>query len=300
MAASRLSLVSLYGRYISRKYKLCGLSPATVEVDSETTIHFWGPKPNSPSTGKPSLVLIHGFGPSSLFQWQHQVRPLSDHFDLYVPDLVFFGGSTTNSSDRSEIFQAVSIAKLLDKLGLNRFSVMGTSYGGMVAYHMASMWPEKVEKVVIASSAVNMVRKDQEEVAERGGVERIEDLLLPRTSKQLRKLFRLMVFKRSPVLPDFLLNNLLRTLFAENRGVKLELLKGMIIGRDDMAHVSSLKEETLIVWGEHDQIFPLKKAIELKGLLGGKVQLEVLKKTSHIPQIENPKQFNAIVKKFLC
>ncbi|XP_043706912.1 uncharacterized protein Mb2734 [Telopea speciosissima] len=300
MGASRLSLVSLFGYSLRRKYKSAGLSPKTIEVDAETTLHFWGPKPSSESTGKPPLLLIHGFGPSGIFQWQHQIRPLSAHFDLYVPDLIFFGKSTTKSSERSEVFQAVSLGKLFDKLELKRFSVMGTSYGGMVAYHMASMWPERIEKVVIASSAVNMVRKDEEETRERAKVERIDELMLPSTAPQLRNLFRLAVFKPPSILPNFLLNDLLSTLFNENREEKMELLKGLTIGSDDVAHVSPLQVEALIVWGEQDQIFPLKKAIDLKGLLGGKVELEILNNTSHVPQIEDPKQFNAIVKKFLC
>ncbi|XP_043720435.1 pimeloyl-[acyl-carrier protein] methyl ester esterase-like [Telopea speciosissima] len=300
MVTSCLSFVSLYGLFLRRNYTAAGLSPFTVDVDEDTTIHFWGPRSGSRSREKPSLVLIHGFGPSGIFQWQQQVRSLSVHFDLYVPDLVFFGGSTTKSSDRSEIFQAISLGKLFEKLGVKRFCVIGTSYGGMVAYHMASMWPERVEKVVIASSGVNMVKKDQQEILERARVETIEDLMLPKTAAQLRNLIRLAVFKPPPMLPDFFLNDLLHTLFAENREERMELLKGLTIGRDKKPQVSSLEQEALIVWGEHDQIFPLKKAFELKEILGGKVQLEVLKNTSHVPQVEDPNQFNAIVKNFLC
>ncbi|XP_042485590.1 pimeloyl-[acyl-carrier protein] methyl ester esterase-like, partial [Macadamia integrifolia] len=289
-----------YGLFLRRTYTAAGLSPATVDVDEETTIHYWGPRPGSRSKEKPALVLIHGFGPSGVFQWQQQIRSLSAQFDLYVPDLVFFGGSTTKSSERSEIFQAVSLGKLFEKLGVKRFCVIGTSYGGMVAYHMASMWPERVEKVVIASSGVNMVKKDQEELLERAKVKAIEDLMLPKTAAQLRNLFRLVVFKIPPVLPDFFLNDILHTLFAENREERLEVLKSLTIGRDDKPQVSCLQQEALIVWGEHDQIFQLKKASELKELLGEKVQLEILKNTSHVPQIEDPSQFNAVVKKFLC
>ncbi|KAJ4950492.1 hypothetical protein NE237_027324 [Protea cynaroides] len=266
MAASCFSFISLYGRYLRRTFTAAGLSQETVDIDAKTTICYWCPRPDSRSMEKPSLVLIHGFGPNSLFQWKHQ---------------------------------AISLGKLLENLGVNRYSVMGTSYGGMVAYHMASMWPERVEKVVIASSAVNMIQKDHEELLERAKVKIIDDLMLPKTAAQLRNLIRMTMFKLPPVLPDFLLNNF-HTLFAENEEEKRELLKGITIGRDNTVHVFPLQQEVLIVWGEHDQIFPLKKAFELKELLGEKVQLEVLKNTSHGPQVEDPNKFNAVVKEFLC
>ncbi|KAK9274315.1 hypothetical protein L1049_019129 [Liquidambar formosana] len=294
------SFISLYGHYLRRQFIAAGLSQQRANIDDETTIHFWGPKPGINLPPKPSLVLLHGFGPIALWQWRQQVCFLSPHFNIYVPNLLFFGGSTTKSSERTEVFQAVSVGKLMEILGVERFSVMGTSYGGFVAYHMAAMWPERVDKVVIASSAVNMVRRDNKELMERAKVERIEDLMLPTTAGQLRTLLVLAAFKTPKVMPDFLLNDFLDKLYFENREEKIELLKGLTIGRDDTPNISPLQQEVLLVWGDHDNIFPLKKATELKELLGEKARLEVMKNTSHVPQIEQPEQFNEIVKDFLC
>ncbi|XP_048332488.1 uncharacterized protein LOC107420058 isoform X2 [Ziziphus jujuba] len=260
-----LSPVAFYNNYLRRCFTASGLSPQAVDVDNETTIHFWGPSKN---TQKSSLVLIHGYGPVALWQWRKQVQFFSPKFNVYVPDLLFFGGSTTKSPERSEIFQAVSVVKLLEKLGVERFSVMGTSYGGFVAYHIARMWPERVEKVVIASSGVNMRRRHNEELVKRAKLEKIEDLMLPATTNQFRALMSLAVFKRHNMVPDFLLNDVIN--------------------------------EVLILWGDHDQIFPLELATELKELLGEKARLEVMKNASHVPQIENPPLFNDIVNKFLC
>ena len=88
-------------------------------------------------------------------------------------------------------------------------------------------------------------------------------------------------------------------------------------------------QEVLIIWGDHDQLFPLEMAKELKEwvflflflflffifllkywwasvinvwcrILGEKTRLEVMKETSHVPQIEAPAEFNRVVKSFLC
>ncbi|KAG5566142.1 hypothetical protein RHGRI_001917 [Rhododendron griersonianum] len=261
-------LVSLWGNHLRRTFSAAGLSAQTVDVDDETTVHFWGPKSPDPTNPKPPLVLLHGFGPDAHWQWHPQAAFFAREFALYVPNLVFFGNSTTKSSERSEIFQAVSVGKLLEKLSVKRYYVAGTSYGGFVAYRMAAMWPERVAKLVVASSAVNMRQKDNVEFLEkRAKMEKLEELMLPATAAQLKVLLGLYTNRRPCCMPDFLLNDVIR--------------------------------EVLIVWGEHDQIFLLEKATELKELLGEKARLEVIKDTAHAPQIENPREFNNIVYKFL-
>ncbi|OWM84089.1 hypothetical protein CDL15_Pgr009336 [Punica granatum] len=299
---SFFSLVTLWETYLRRCFTASGLSPRAVEVDLETktTIHFWGPAVR-PDPQKPSLVLVHGFGPIAIWQWRKQVQFFAPHFNVYVPDLLFFGGSTTASSERSEIFQAESLGKLLVmELKLERFSIAGTSYGGFVAYRMAEMWPEKVDKVVIASSGLNLRKRDNEGLLKRAGLEKIEELMLPTNPGQLRTLVDLAVFKRLNMAPNFLLIDIINKLYSENRKEKMELLKGVTLGKDDNPHISRLQQEVLLLWGEHDQLFPLEMATELKQLLGEKVKLEVMKNTSHVPQIEAPLRFNNIVKSFLC
>ncbi|CAA2961608.1 epoxide hydrolase 4-like [Olea europaea subsp. europaea] len=301
MVPSCLSLVSLYGSYLRRCLATAGLSSQTIDIDGDTSMHFWGPNRMNSSTtnSKPSLILIQGFGPHGIWQWRSQIVFFSSEFDLYVPDLLFFGESYTRSSDRSEVFQAVCVTKLLEKLGIQKYSVVGTSYGGFVAYHMAARWPERVEKVVIASSGVNLQRKDNDELLKRAKVEKIEELMLPATAGQLRTLMSLSVFRRT-YMPDFLLNDFIDKWYTDNKKQKLELLKGLTLGLEDSVNISPLPQEVLVIWGERDKIFLLEKAHELKKLLGDKARLEVIKNTSHIPQLECAAKFNNIVKNFLC
>ncbi|XP_068660447.1 uncharacterized protein [Aristolochia californica] len=249
MATSCCSLVSLYGLFLRRLFHSAGLKPKLISVDDETTLHCWVPLSTS---NKPSLLLIHGFGPSATFQWRYQVRPLAHFFNLYIPDLVFFGKSTTKSSQRSEVFQSRCLAKMMDKLGVDRFSVAGTSYGGFVAYHLAKICEEVVEKVVIASSGVNRRRRHNAELTERAKVGSVSDLMLPATATRLRTLIGLSVFKPPRLMPNFVLNDVINSLYMQNREEKLELLIGITLGKD----------------GDDVHISPLKQAYRRKGLVG--------------------------------
>ncbi|KAK7352594.1 hypothetical protein VNO80_18018 [Phaseolus coccineus] len=298
MLPSFLSPVSAFGLYLRRCFTGAGLSSYTVDVDHETTVHFWAP--TNRTARKPSVVLIHGFGPAAIWQWRQQVQFLAPHFNVFVPDLIFFGGSSTKSSERSETFQAASVGKLLDKLKVEKFQVVGTSYGGMVAYNLAKMLgEERVEKVVIASSGVNMKRSNNVALVQRAELEKIEDLMLPATPQQLRKLMSLSIYNSPQFLPHFLLNDFLHKLYSVNRKEKKELLKGLTIGKDETSTLSPLQQEVLIVWGEQDQIFPVQMARELKEIISKKARLELIKDASHVPQMEKPREFNNILLNFL-
>ncbi|KAK6153761.1 hypothetical protein DH2020_013400 [Rehmannia glutinosa] len=235
MTVSCLSFVSIYGSFpaLSRSRRLS----QTVDIDGDTTIHLRGPS----ATSKPPPVRFTA-GPHDVGNGGRKSPSSPREFDVYVPDLVFFGDSFTNSPDRSEIFQAASIAKLLEKIGIHRYSVVGTSYGGSVAYRMAEMWPDRVEKVVIASSGVNLRRRDNSELLKRAKMEKIEDFMLPSTAAQLRTLIGLSVFRRT-YMPDFFLKDFINKLYCENRKEKLELLKGLTLGQDDNATISPLTQE---------------------------------------------------------
>jgi pimeloyl-ACP methyl ester carboxylesterase len=60
-----------------------------------------------------------------------------------------------------------------------------------------------------------------------------------------------------------------------------------------------LAHETLVVWGEHDRIFPVDLARRLVAHLGGRARLAVLPEAAHAPNLEHPTPFNRHVLDFL-
>lgn len=99
------------------------------------------------------------------------------------------------------------MGKLMEKLGVERFSVVGTSYGGFVAYNMAKMLPDKVEKVVLASSGVNMRRSDNEAFIARAKCHGIAEVMLPSSGTDLRRFSGMISTRRLDYVPDFVLND---------------------------------------------------------------------------------------------
>ncbi|KAJ0647538.1 putative alpha/Beta hydrolase [Helianthus annuus] len=94
-----------------------GLKSTTVNLhDGATVIHIWIPKSYKPN--KPCLLLIHGFGANAMWQYNDFVSPLVSKFNVYIPDLLFFGDSYTTRPDRTEQFQAECVMAALEDVGV--------------------------------------------------------------------------------------------------------------------------------------------------------------------------------------
>jgi pimeloyl-ACP methyl ester carboxylesterase len=85
-----------------------------------------------PGRGKP-LVLLHGVG-GSIYDWRHLLRPLSGDRRVIAVDLLGAGESEKpEGEDYSVVAQARRVRAVLDRLGVERASFAGDSFGGGVA-----------------------------------------------------------------------------------------------------------------------------------------------------------------------
>ncbi|XP_035845974.1 uncharacterized protein LOC118492219 [Helianthus annuus] len=124
---------------------------------------------------------------------------LVHHFNVYVPDLVFFGDSFTTRSDRSDSFQAQCVYRVMEVNSVKRMRVVGLSYGGFVAYSLAAQFKEMVERVVICCAGVCLEEKDLEDgLFPVKSLEEAAEILLPQTPEKMKELMRF-TFVKPPV-----------------------------------------------------------------------------------------------------
>jgi pimeloyl-ACP methyl ester carboxylesterase len=96
----------------------------------------------------PAIVLIHGFG--AAIDWWDKVAPAlaADHRVVRI-DLIGHGGTEAPASGYSIERQGELVAAVLDRLGVDRVTVIGHSMGGEVATAFAAIKPERIERMIL-------------------------------------------------------------------------------------------------------------------------------------------------------
>src|SRR5690606_27651158 len=108
------------------------------------------------SAGDPPIVLIHGYT-ASTFVWPTVAPMLADAgFHIIALDLLGFGFSEKPRwFDYSIDSQARMVSRFMDRIGIGRAVVVGSSYGGAVAATLALDYAERVEKLVLVGAVAN-------------------------------------------------------------------------------------------------------------------------------------------------
>uniref|UniRef100_A0A5B6Z7S1 Putative monoacylglycerol lipase ABHD6 n=1 Tax=Davidia involucrata TaxID=16924 RepID=A0A5B6Z7S1_DAVIN len=212
-------------------FAFAGLRSVTTDLGDGTIMHCWVPK--SHKHAKPTLLLVHGFGANAMWQYSEVLRHLIPRFNIYVPDLLFFGSSYTARPERTESFQAQCVMKLMAEVhGVRRMSLVGISYGGFVGYSVAAQFPEAVERLVLCCTGVCLEEKDMKEgLFQVSDLEEAASVLMPQTPAKLRELMRLSFVKPAKGVPSCFLSDFIDVMCTDHVKEKKELIQAILKDR---------------------------------------------------------------------
>ncbi len=251
--------------------------------------------------GAPPLVLIHGFLASN-FVWRDVLVPLAERgLRVLAPDLVGFGFSAKPVDGEYTIeAQARMIVGLLDALGLERATLVGSSYGGAVATIVALDYPARVKRLVLVGAVCNDELKRHPMlrlIATRAVGDVLSPPLLDLRYFLRRRLGRLRVTGAERLrVEQKVAGRHLPLRAADTQRAMLQTLRRWRATRVEReAHL--LKQPTLLVWGAHDVDTPLRDGEMLQQLIPD-ARLYVFPDCEHLPQEERPQEFTALVAEF--
>ncbi len=232
------------------------------------------------------VVLLHGF-PLDRSIWAS--RPAGP-FRWILPDLRGHGASPVAETATMEE-QARDVIELLDRLGIERAVVGGHSMGGYVLLALLRLAPERVAGAVLVTSRA---AADSEE------------------ARRAREISALRVLKEGPA---FLAEAMVARFFtagpepeaaAAVRKLILHTkpegiaaaLRGMAQRADSTALLGTIKVPTLVVVGSGDQIVPAAEGEAMAKAIPG-AKLAVFERSGHLPPLEEPDRFRAVLGAFL-
>ena len=115
--------------------------------------------------GEP-VVLLHGVGLDQTI-WEHQVRALEDRHRVITYDLLGHGRSADAQDDAKLDDWVQQLERLLRELKLERISLVGFSFGGMIARRFAAKHAGMIDRLVLVSTVFDRSEEEQAEVLAR-------------------------------------------------------------------------------------------------------------------------------------
>jgi proline iminopeptidase len=254
------------------------------------------------------LVLMHG-GPG-LDHWS--LTPFRRCSDEHT--LVFYDHRCNGRSQGADVSTmtwenlTADADALRERLGFQRWSVLGHSFGGHVALEYALRYPDRVSHLVLLDTAgdAHWARENAARiVAARGHAAATADVVRRFFTGQLEPsqftpaVLRFMtayMYRPNPV-------SVARLMFAERRTkmrpeTTIWAHRHLLPGWSVLDRLGEIRVPTLVMAGRDDFIFPPECQVELAAGIPD-ARLQIIERAGHNPQAERPDEVMRAVRSFI-
>jgi pimeloyl-ACP methyl ester carboxylesterase len=123
-----------------------GVAYRTVTIENVDIFYREAGDPN-----RPTILLLHGF-PTSSHMFRDLITELADEYHLVAPDYPGYGFSSMPAVGEFD-YSFDNVAKIMeqfvDTIGLDRFSLYLMDYGAPVGFRVATSQPERVDTLIV-------------------------------------------------------------------------------------------------------------------------------------------------------
>ena len=235
-------------------------------------------------TKKQTILILPGWGNNRL-TFNYLIDYLKDYFTIYILDYPGFGNSSIPSYDLTIYDYASLIKDFLTNLNITNPILIGHSFGGRIIAILTTKYKIKFKKLLLIDIAGIKKRKD------------IKLFLKQSLYKFLKKIGKILPKKLQKKYLTFLFNK-----FASNDYKVLDkrLFKTFqnIVKEDLSPYFKEITLETLILWGELDNITPYQDALKINKLIKNSTLIPIAG-CSHFPYLEKKYLVSRIIFEYL-
>jgi pimeloyl-ACP methyl ester carboxylesterase len=284
----------------------------------QTLVARWAPPPSDflevkgqlvhlrdegPRSDPTPIVLIHGTS-ASLHTWEGWAAALKARRRVISFDLPGFGltGPFTGQYPPDD-YRGDTLARfvidLLDQLGVDRAVLAGNSLGGEVAWRVASLAPQRVDKLVLIDASGHAFEPIDLplgfRLAQLPVFSRLSEWFLPRVVVEgsVRS-----VYGDPARVNSGLIDRYFELTLREGNRRALRLRMQQLQMGEDVGRLATLKVPTLVLWGGRDRLIPPAVAQQFTRDIAGS-RLVVFPQLGHVPHEEDPAATLAAVEPFL-
>ncbi len=263
----------------------------------------------------PPMVLVHGLGGSSV-NWLAVGSALARDHHVYALDLPGFGRTPPGEEPPTIRSFRRTVARFIDEVAGGPSVLVGNSMGGMVSLAVAARRPKLVSRLVLVSPALPRAPEGTHDprvflTFVLYMVPGAGELYLRRRKARLtpeqesNEILQLCTVDIRRIPPEVLEAH--HELARERRsmpwandtflGAARSLTRRILFPRKARKWLESVRAPTLLVHGAEDRLVPVASSREACRIRSD-FRLEVLDDVGHVPQMEAPDRFLAIVRPF--
>jgi 3-oxoadipate enol-lactonase len=245
-------------------------------------------------SGEP-VVFLHAY-PFNAAMWEYQYAALEGTHRVIGIDLPGFGSSPAMADPKTATMDSWAdlVAGVLDELGLEQPVIVAASMGGYLTFELVRRHLDTLGPLVLVATRAKSddvdtwEKRTQQQQALEGG----EDLAT--MAKGMVEGLLSQASLDRPELVEYVLA-LMQHNLPEGWIAALEAMKKR---PDAMGALRGMPRKTLVVAGELDRVTPLSESTLITRLVADG-ELVVVKDSSHLPNLENPVEFNEVLVRFL-
>ena len=252
-------------------------------------------------TGEP-LVLIPGTG-ASLHTWEEWTKILENDFKVISLDMPAFGLTGPNQTGKYSLeYYAEFLDEFLSKLGVSSCHIGGNSLGGSISWRYATMYPDKVKKLILLDAGGYRSEEKQEEkeppLAFRlANSPILSKILLKITPRSLFESSMKEVYHNDDLVTEELVNRYYQLFLRPgNRQAFIDRIKNT--SYTDPSLIATIKAPTLIQWGKTDEWIPVANAYKFQKDIEGS-EVVIYENAGHLPMEEIPEESAKDAREFL-
>jgi pimeloyl-ACP methyl ester carboxylesterase len=230
--------------------------------------------------GEP-LLLLHGlFG--ALSNFKDLVEYFCHHNKVIIPVLPLFELDILHTTVGG---LAKYVHKFLEAKDYKNVHLLGNSLGGHVALVHVLKHPERIKSLILTGSSGLFENGMGDSYPKRGDYEYIK------TKTEL-------TFYDPKTATKELVDEVYGIVNNRIKAIKIISLAKSAIRNNLGEELNQIRQPTLLIWGNNDNITPPFVAREFNRLIPGS-ELHFIDKCGHAPMMEVPDEFNIILHKFL-
>ena len=243
--------------------------------------------------GEPVLFL-HGIG-GNRTNWSDNLRDLAADFRVMAWDARGYGGSDDYEGPLHFDDFAADMLGILDHFGIGRLHVVGLSMGAAIAAYFHKQHPERVATLTLCDTDMGFNRYSQEERALFARLRREPLSKGVPPSEIAADVADALIGDPTPA---EILARLRESMSLVRPASYIKAFDALVAREDDTDLYTDIRVPLLLVVGALDRVTPPALVREIHNH-APHADFRVIEAAGHLPNIENPQAFNAVIREFL-